>query len=148
MAKINCRFTMKRSVVLLGDTPREKWVFLFILLWWIPHSGWIFIYSLGWDSPSSYIIELLLNLNEIYIRNSPHCLQNHCSWPEHRASKHELLLKIYTLYITSQLLRWLGRLLTFLRVNCNFWFVVTTTKVIFNIQVRSWPWMCSRDLEK
>ncbi len=36
MAKTNCRnFTMKRSV-LLGDTPREKWVLLFISLGELP----------------------------------------------------------------------------------------------------------------
>lgn len=81
------------------------------------HSGWI----LSWMkiSPSSYIhvsLNWLFNLNEIYIRNSPHRHQSHCSWLKLRARKHELLLKIHTLYIEfPPLLRWLGRLLTFLK---------------------------------
>lgn len=35
----------------------------------------------------------------------------------------------------SPLLRQLGQLLTFLRVNCNFWVVVNTTNAILNVQI-------------
>lgn len=90
------RFTRKGPVVQPGDTPGEKQVSeAFISLWWISHSGWIHMFSRRRSPFKLYLCSIeLLNLNEIYIRNSPHCHQSHCSWAKHRACKHELPLKI------------------------------------------------------
>lgn len=136
MAKLTAENLQWNDLLFCLATHQEREMGITLYFTLVNSPQWLNIHLFSWMRfpPQVIFTELLLNLNEMYIRNSPHCHQSHCSWPKHRASK--LLLKIYTLYIISRLLRWAGRLLTFLRVNCNFWFVVNTTNVIFNIPVR------------
>lgn len=120
--------TMKRSVVVAWWHTKRQDVLAFITLWWSSHSGLSqmrFPFKLNLCST-----ELLLNLNEIYIRNNPRCHQSPCSWTKRRASKHELLFKIYTLYIISPIAK-----MTYTNTNCKFQIAVKSTNANLTIQV-------------
>jgi len=145
---------MNRSGALFGwHTKTEMSITIYFTLVNFPQSLCIriFVCSLRMRFPFklySCLIEFLFNLTEIYIRNSPHCRQSHCSWPKHRASKHELLLKIYTLYIISPIAKMTWTTINILKsklqfLGCSEYNICNFSHI--QVKLPSWPWMCSRD---
>lgn len=119
-----------KDLVLLGHTPRgkKKDITIYFTLVIFPQCSSI--------SPSTFtcthVFTNLQDLNEIYIRKCSRCCQTRCLQPKHRANKHVIWKDTYLIYKVSKLVRWLGQLLTFLRVNCNSWVVVNTINAIFS----------------
>lgn len=120
-----------KDLVLLGHTPRGK------------KKGYYHLFHFG-DFPTvleyfSFHLHLYScfhqptgsKWNILYIRKSPRCCRTRCLQPKHRANKHVIWKDTYLIYKVSKLVRWLGQLLTFLRVNCNSWVVVNTINAIF-----------------
>lgn len=134
VAKLNSRnLQWKDPLLWLGDTPSDK-IDVSIYYTLVKFPQWLNVRMLSqMRFPFKLNLcstELLLNLNEIYIRNKPRCHQSPCSWTKRRASKHELLFKIYTLYIISPIAK-----MTYTNTNCKFQVAVKLTNANLTIQV-------------
>lgn len=77
------KFTIKQSVVLLSVTPTDKvsiTVYFTLVNLPIVVQYWYNLFLMRFPFKLySWITEVLLNLNELYIRNSPHCHRSRCS---------------------------------------------------------------------